>query len=135
MFLPAALLSLCLLGSARAEITVYGQIPLGQQSTTVTDTSAAAAQTTAAAYNDTVLDPPPIPDPAPATAFTLELQSASSSVEGLSIPQRGNFYGFSIEMSVITQVSEYRVSLCQDPSANSPMLYFQWAKIRVYDVD
>jgi hypothetical protein len=79
-------------------ITVYGQIPLG-----VTSARAPGA-TVAAAYNDTVLNPPPIPVPAPATAFTLTIPSSSASVTGLSIPIHGTFFGFSIEMSVITQL-------------------------------
>ncbi|KAJ7731915.1 glycoside hydrolase family 79 protein [Mycena maculata] len=102
---PSSLLAttrvhLWLLDAAHASVTVYGQIPLGI-------TSAATSQTTvAAAYNTTVLIPPAIPDPAPATSFTLTLQSTSTGVTDLSIPVPGTFFGFSVEMSVITQLCE-----------------------------
>ncbi|KAJ7923331.1 glycoside hydrolase family 79 protein [Mycena leptocephala] len=93
-------------------ITVYGQIPLG-----VTSARAPGA-TVAAAYNDTVLNPPPIPVPAPATAFTLTIPSSSASVIGLSIPIHGTFFGFSIEMSVITQLLGRNSSYLQVPLLN-----------------
>lgn len=87
----------CNLALAQAQITVYGQIPLGLESLTPTATPAA--------YNNTILVPPPIPSPAPANAFTLSLQQSSTAVNGLSIPHvGGSFWGFSIEMSVISQV-------------------------------
>jgi hypothetical protein len=96
-----ALWSLLVLDVATASVTVYGQIPLGVTS------ALAATATRPAAYNDTVLDPPPVPDPPPATSFTLTLQSLNTSVSsGLSIPIKGTFFGFSIEMSVITQLCE-----------------------------
>ncbi|KAK0192511.1 glycoside hydrolase family 79 protein [Armillaria mellea] len=92
-----------------AQVTVYGQIPLGQtisQSSSGTSTaSVTAATSTLAAYDDTVLDPPSIPDPAPSTAFTLSIPAVNTSVTELSIAQSTDaFYGFSIEMSVLTQV-------------------------------
>lgn len=104
MVLGALLWSLCVLDSARAAITVYGQIPLGQ--TTSTSSTAGASATVLAAYNTTVLNPPAIPSPALPTTFTVALESANTSVSGLSIPQSGSFYGFSIEMSVLTQIRE-----------------------------
>ncbi|KAJ7927457.1 glycoside hydrolase family 79 protein [Mycena leptocephala] len=83
-------------GCRTASVTVYGQIPLGVTS------ALAATATRPAAYNDTVLDPPPVPDPPPATSFTLTLQSLNTSVSsGLSIPIKGTFFGFSIEMSFV----------------------------------
>lgn len=112
--LPVALSALCLVVSAvRAEITVLGQVPLAQATlsgslvTVATTTTLAAdpATTTLAAYNDTLLDPPAIPDPAPSTQFTLDIAGSSANVVGLSIVhQDGAFWGFSIEMSVLTQI-------------------------------
>ena len=85
---------------AQAQITVYGQTRFG-----LTATSTATNAPTPAAYNDTKLVPPAIPSPAPANAFTLTLQQSNTAVNGLSIPHvGGSFWGFSIEMSVISQV-------------------------------
>ncbi|KAJ7640830.1 glycoside hydrolase family 79 protein [Mycena polygramma] len=96
-----------------AAVTVYGQIPMGITS------ALSATATQPAAYNDTVLDPPAIPDPPPATSFTLTLQSASSSITNdLSIPIQGTFFGFSIEMSVITQLFGKNSSFVQVPLLN-----------------
>ncbi|KAJ6514298.1 glycoside hydrolase family 79 protein [Mycena vitilis] len=103
---------LSVLHVALAAVTVYGQIPLG-----VTTASAPGA-TVAAAYNDTILTPPPIPDPAPATAFTLNLPASSTGVTGLSIPIHGTFFGFSIEMSVIEQLMGKNSSFIQVPLLN-----------------
>ncbi|KAK0454068.1 glycoside hydrolase family 79 protein [Desarmillaria tabescens] len=86
------------LRSAKAQVTVY-------DSSGTSTSSAAAATSTLAAYDDTVLDPPSVPNPAPSTAFTLTIPAVNTSVTGLSIAQSTNsFYGFSIEMSVLTQV-------------------------------
>lgn len=100
-------LGLCLLGPAQAAVTIYGQIPLAQTSTAAFDPAGTALPVLhLAAYNDTTLDPPPVPNPRPNTAFTLALQANGNAVQGLSIPQKGSFLGFSIEMSVISQVRE-----------------------------
>jgi hypothetical protein len=84
-------------------VTVYSQIPFGASATA---SGAAASYTGAAAYDPTVLAAPALPNPLPATQFTLQLQQSAAAVPGLSILQSGSFYGFSIEMSVINQVSE-----------------------------
>ncbi len=84
-------------------VTVYGQIPLQQ-----TYTAARASPTVLAAYNDTQLAPPPVPNPPPPRQFSLTLQHDAAAVPGLSIPHVGtSFFGFSIEMSVISQVRKY----------------------------
>lgn len=101
LFYYLALLSVS--SVVQAAVTVYGQIPLGQ-----TSTAARPSQTVLAAYNDTQLTPPPVPNPAPARQFTLTLQHDATAVNGLSIPHVGpSFFGFSIEMSVVSQVREY----------------------------
>jgi hypothetical protein len=104
--LPFPLL-LCILSAPYvASVTIYSQLPLGYSTQTATATSPNA--TVPAAYNTTVLNPPLVPNPPPATQFTLELQASSSAVTSpLSIPQSGSFLGFSIEMSVVTQVRLY----------------------------
>lgn len=109
-----SIIGLGCLSTAQASVTVYGQIPLAQASTaSVSGTSsgvssaAAASYTGSAAYDPTILVAPDPPSPAPAMQFTIELQSATASVQGLSIPQAGTFYGFSVEFSVINQVCEY----------------------------
>ena len=97
-----SLIFLCsTLAFAQAQVTIYEQIAL------LTETSTPAATSTAPAYNDTRLIPPAIPNPPPASDFTLTLQRNANSVTELSIPHvGGGFWGFSIEMSVISQVSE-----------------------------
>ncbi|KAJ7634934.1 glycoside hydrolase family 79 protein [Roridomyces roridus] len=79
-----------------------------------------ARATQLAAYNNLVLQPPPVFNPAPVTAFTLTLPSASTNVpQGkLSIPVPGTFYGFSIEMSVLTQLFGKNSSFIQVPLLN-----------------
>jgi len=97
---------------AQESLTIYDQIPLYQLrasvEATATGTATAAAgpaTQTLPAYDKTRLVPPPLPQPMPATAFTLELPVAATGMQGLSIPHvGGGFYGFSIEMSVLSQV-------------------------------
>lgn len=94
-------------------VTVYGQIPLAQTAT------AGYPKVTLAAYDTTVLTPPPVPNPPPASAYTLNLQRNAAQVNGLSIPHvGGSFWGFSIEMSVVGQVCESLVCLCLIPDAD-----------------
>ncbi|KAH9850236.1 hypothetical protein C2E23DRAFT_896579 [Lenzites betulinus] len=106
-----------LFSSTRA-VTVYGV--LGTQSlttaplpfatnvpTTTTSfvtTHGPARFTALAAYNDIYLPPPPIPSPAPPTAFSISVPQSASNINGLSILQAGSFFGFSIEMSVAIQL-------------------------------
>jgi hypothetical protein len=105
MHLPLLLWSSCFICLARASVTVYSQQPLGAG----TATAAAANFTGHAAYDPTVLTAPAVPSPAPSTQFFLQLNSAPNAVQGLSIPLSGDFLGFSIEFSVVNQVSEYQV--------------------------
>ncbi|KAJ7583134.1 glycoside hydrolase family 79 protein [Mycena floridula] len=114
MLPPILLWALSLVDISLAAITVYGQIPFAL-TVSGTSTASGATFTTLAAYNDSVLNAPAVPNPAPGTAFTLELPSSSANVVGLSIPLKGNFYGFSIEMSVATQV---RISFLNVPFLN-----------------
>jgi hypothetical protein len=89
-----------LLGYAKG-VTVYyvpGQSPFQ------TTTASAANYTGAAAYNPTVLTPPPVPTDLN-TNFAIQLSNGGTP-PGASIPQLGQFFGFSIEMSVVNQVRE-----------------------------
>ncbi|KAG2361075.1 glycoside hydrolase family 79 protein [Suillus spraguei] len=70
-----------------ASVTVY-QVPFAHPTTT-----AASA----------VLTPPPVP-PGLTTQFGIQLSSSSAAVQGLSIPQKGSFMGFSIEFTIIDQI-------------------------------
>ena len=67
-----------------------------------TVTSGAAAYTGAAAYDPTELTPPAPPNPPINTNVPVQL--STNGITNLSIPQQGAFVGFSIEMSVATQV-------------------------------
>ncbi|KAJ7692569.1 glycoside hydrolase family 79 protein [Mycena rosella] len=98
---------------AWASVTVHYQQPLGAPTSTG---SAAASYTGAAAYDPTVLIAPPIPNPAPPSTFFQQL--SSTPVPGLSIPQSGYFFGFSVEFSVITQVLGTNSTRLQVPFLN-----------------
>ncbi|KAJ2932239.1 hypothetical protein H1R20_g4863, partial [Candolleomyces eurysporus] len=113
--LIASLLTVLTLTSTSLGVTIYGQLPLGQ-----TQTEGPWATTTAlAAYNDTRLIPPAVPNPAINRNFAVQLQRDAAQVPGLSLPHVGpSFYGFSIEMSVITQVLGKNSSFIQVPFLN-----------------
>lgn len=97
-----SLIPLCF-GLANASVTVYNQRPLGVSTTaTATTANAAASYTGAAAYNPTILNAPPIPDPKPSTSFNIQLPAGG--MPGMSIPIPGAFFGFSVEFSVANQV-------------------------------
>jgi hypothetical protein len=95
-------------GAVQATVTVYG--PYGtfglSDTATATVSGAAANYTGAAAYNPTVLNAPPVPDPKPAN-FDLHLQNGG--MQGLSIALPNGFFGFSVEMSVANQVREWHI--------------------------
>lgn len=102
--LAPSILGLSWLASlVEASVTVYNQSPY--RDATASASAAAANYTGAAAYDPTVLNPPPIPSDTP-MAFNIQLHTTPGAVQGLSIPHSGDFFGFSIEFSVITQVSE-----------------------------
>ncbi|KAJ7493695.1 hypothetical protein FB451DRAFT_1490977 [Mycena latifolia] len=98
MLLPFSLCLGVLLPSAVCGVTVYDQVPLGITS------AAGPTSTKPAAYNDTVLTPPPVPNPRIGTQFTLTLQASNATVYPLSIPLKGTFYGFSVEISFISPI-------------------------------
>ncbi|KAJ7707362.1 glycoside hydrolase family 79 protein [Mycena rosella] len=101
---------------AWSSVTVYHQQPFGATTSSASASAAAASYTGAAAYDPTVLAAPPIPNPAPPSTFFQQLSSAP--VPGLSIPQSGYFFGFSVEFSVITQVLGANSTRLQVPFLN-----------------
>ncbi|GLB44465.1 putative glycosyl hydrolase family 79 C-terminal beta domain [Lyophyllum shimeji] len=96
-----------------AAVTIYHQ--KNNPSATATASSAAASYTGAAAYNPTVLQPPPVPSPLN-TQFVVQLQNGGTP--GASIQQSGSFFGFSIEMSVANQVLGKNSTHIQVPFLN-----------------
>ncbi|KAA1475467.1 glycoside hydrolase family 79 protein [Dentipellis sp. KUC8613] len=111
---------------AFAQMTVYKpnnpQVIFGGSSSldssrTRTGTAAAAAYTGAAAYGPTVLQPPAVPsDPPVTTKFSLQL--FSGGMGGMSIKLPGDFYGFSVEMSIANQVLGKNSTFVQVPFLN-----------------
>ncbi|KAI0354194.1 hypothetical protein OH77DRAFT_1426226 [Trametes cingulata] len=108
---------------ALAAVTVYG--PFGPESPS--GASGAAPWATLGntnwlnapnAYNNVQLQPPPLPTPLPPMAFPIAVPSQAQNMPGLSIPQRGDFWGFSIEMSVVQQVIGKNASFIQVPFLN-----------------
>ncbi len=93
-------------------VTVYGQEGVTAPSGVSSTAGASATANTDwvnnyAAYNNKILTAPNLPDPVPSNAFTIQLLNNAANVNALSVPQSGNFLGFSVEVSVVTQVSEY----------------------------
>ncbi|KAH9927381.1 glycoside hydrolase family 79 protein, partial [Amylocystis lapponica] len=109
--------SLVFLSAVRANITVYNVNQQPFATATSISTSAGATYTGIGAYDPINLNPPPLPNPLPPTQFGIQLQNSAANVVGLSIPLSGTFYGFSIEMSVATQVTRSR-SFIQVPFLN-----------------
>ncbi|CDO77500.1 Glycoside Hydrolase Family 79 protein [Trametes cinnabarina] len=114
----------CSLSYAFAAITVYG--PTGAERPTGTSSGVGSTAIPIQeswlnaynAYNNVLLQPPPLPNPLPATEFAITLPSQALNMPGLSIPQRGDFWGFSIEMSVVEQVIGKNASFIQVPFLN-----------------
>lgn len=92
--------SCALFAQSALAVTVYGQTPLGATRTLQPD----AKWTGLPAYDPTTLVPPVI-SPLPAPYF-LQLTNDVTAVGGVSIPMKGTFYGFSIEVSVVNQIRE-----------------------------
>lgn len=101
---------------ASAAVTVY-------PTATTTIATSAANYTGAAAYDPTILNPPPVPS-ALSTKFVIQLQNNNSA----SLPHRqnGSFIGFSIEMSVVNQVCKCTIL----QGSQYSHLICQWARTR-----
>lgn len=99
-------LILALASTAVAELTLYtGGVTT--TSATTTSTAAGTAYTGYPAYDPTTLDPPTPPSP-PVTTYTLPIPADDTTLAAsnytLSVAQRGNFLGFSIELSVANTI-------------------------------
>ena len=131
--LPVFSFLVSFIGLSSAQYTIYqpnqqvifgGNTNTGTTST-LTGTAAAATYTGAAAYDPTVLQPPPPPNPpVPSNQF---VQLYSGGMNGLSIPHTGAFFGFSLEMSVITHIRMYILLHCVffPPTL---VLFLQWER-------
>ena len=111
MLKPALFLSLALTWTRIYAVTIYGQqgisVPSGVSSTAIPTATAGLDWISGlAAYNNVSLAAPTLPDPMPATEFTIQVMGSAQNVNGLSVRQSGDFLGFSIEMSVVEPVSE-----------------------------
>lgn len=131
MYAPLVLSLSCLFAPlVSADVTIYGLFgqttadPGALRSGSAAAPSATAATTTSfvtvpgppqytelAAYNPIYMEPPAIPDPAPPLQFAIGVPTSAQLMNGLSIPQHGTFFGFSIEMSVANQLSEFHDDL------------------------
>ncbi|KAI0270634.1 hypothetical protein BC834DRAFT_967376 [Gloeopeniophorella convolvens] len=129
----------CAVFASAQQYTVYqpkNQVIFGGtalSSSSGTAAAAAATFTGAAAYDPTVLNPPPIPNPPIPTQIPIQLPS-SGGITGLSIPQSGAFFGFSVEMSVSNQVLGKNSSFIQVPFLNLMANIVEragWVQVRV----
>ncbi|KAH9834486.1 uncharacterized protein C8Q71DRAFT_144395 [Rhodofomes roseus] len=119
------------LGSFLTLYDVQGPLAVGS-TTSTSDTAAGTAVYDPpygsyggyAAYNPIVLAPPAVPSGL-STQYDLVLPGSASNVQGLSIPQSGSFLGFSVEMSVVTQVVGINASFLQVPFLNLMQLVAQ----------
>ncbi len=115
--IPKTLLALLPLLGVVDALTVYGLGGASLQSVSTSAPSASGSATsglsappagyTPPAFKTVVLTAPPVPVPLPPMQFPVQLENSATNVPGLSIPQDGAFFGFSIEMSIVNQVSEY----------------------------
>ncbi|KAI0087558.1 hypothetical protein BDY19DRAFT_994874 [Irpex rosettiformis] len=121
------------IAQVHASVTIYNNNGM-QQQPVGTDTAAGATATNSSipqwladmpAFNSIVLQAPAIPSPAPPNQFTLNLQGSTANVPGISIKQNGTFLGFSIEMSVATQVIGINSTFLQVPFLNLMALLAQ----------
>jgi hypothetical protein len=103
MYLSWLVLGCATLARADGWQVYYPKNPniMGQGVPTSVYTAGIAAFTGSAAYNTAELTIPALPNPMPALSFNIQLYSGGMA--NLSIPQSA-FMGFSIEMSVSTQV-------------------------------
>jgi hypothetical protein len=103
-------------GLISAQYTIYQphqQVIFGgnnSYNTATSTTTGTAAYTGFAAYDTTALQPPPPPNPPITLNQFVQLYSGGIMMDGLSIPHTGAFFGFSIEMSVVSHVCTYTVS-------------------------
>ncbi|KAG6824999.1 hypothetical protein H0H92_005126, partial [Tricholoma furcatifolium] len=86
------------LGILQAFLTVSATITVYPTALTATATANAANYTGAAAYDPTILQPPPVPSGL-TTQFVIQLQNGGTS--NLSVQQNGSLVGFSVEITML----------------------------------
>jgi hypothetical protein len=116
--------TLCVLATASASVTIYSQVPY-YYATAVTSASNPGGTISSTppngvdrAYDTSTLNPPALPNPLPATQWNIGVPSNQASMSGLSLIVPGDFLGFSIEMSVVTQVIGLNSSFVSVPFLN-----------------
>ncbi|KAG8731483.1 hypothetical protein FRC10_001693, partial [Ceratobasidium sp. 414] len=107
--------ALAALSAVKGEVTVYRVDEDKNAHLTATSSAESATYTGSAAYDPTVLNPPAPPDQFNRD-FTIELPQGG--LPGLSIPQKGSYLGFSIELSVATRVVGTNSSILSVPFLN-----------------
>jgi hypothetical protein len=99
------LLSFCFGLASAQSYSIYrpnNQVVFGGSTPSQSASAAAASYTGAGAYDPTVLQAPAPPIPPAPTSQSVQLYSGG--MNGLSKQQNGAFFGFSVEMSVVTHV-------------------------------
>ncbi|KAG6808843.1 hypothetical protein H0H92_002618 [Tricholoma furcatifolium] len=86
------------LGILQAFLTVSATITVYPTALTATATANAANYTGAAAYDPTILQPPPVPSGL-TTQFVIQLQNGGTP--NLSVQQNGSLVGFSVEITML----------------------------------
>lgn len=106
--LPLSLLLLTLLAyPAHASVTIYTSVPGASTSPPQAAPSPSPSPTPysgPAAFDPTTIAPPAPPNPPQQTNIPITLYAGTDYIPGLSIPQKGNLLGFSIELSVADQI-------------------------------
>lgn len=101
MLLLSLLLPLAFTGTGNAQVTIYTTLPSADAPATTA--SAAIPYTTGnSAYSQLVLTPPAPPQGLEPN-WPVTVQPANT-IMNMSIPQKGSFLGFSVELSVVGQV-------------------------------
>ena len=128
--LPLLLLTLCLsfFRVVDASVTVYGN---HGALTTATATGSSATYTGWQAYNPIVLQAPPLPSPAPANTFNIQLSNAVPVGSSIKLP--GSFMGFSIEFSILDQVCMWGLFFFYQADRCLSGNFEQWAAIGIFN--
>lgn len=104
MFLSFLLPLSVLVSPSIAAVTIYTNIP-GVNAPLTTSTAPYAQSTGNSAYSSLVLTPP---DPPGDLQTTVNVNlNPTGGMPGLSVPQRGNYLGFSVELSIADQIREF----------------------------
>ncbi|KZO91654.1 glycoside hydrolase family 79 protein [Calocera viscosa TUFC12733] len=112
--LPLSLLILSLLPPALADVTIYTTLTTSAGSSAATASS--AAYTGYAAFDPTTIAAPA--PPSPPQPSTVPIALYAGGMDTLSIPQKGNLLGFSVELSVSDTIIGKNSSVLNVPFLN-----------------